>query len=52
MTGKKISCHMYQKSPDTGIILSFRSCELLEHEKINVEGYTRDLQCNQRLVSF
>ena len=30
---KKISCHWYQKSTDTGIILNFRSCALLQHKK-------------------
>ena len=30
---KKISCNWYQKSTDTGIILSFCSCATLQHNK-------------------
>ena len=31
-----ITCHWYQKPTDTGIILNFRSCALLQHKKKNV----------------
>ena len=33
-----ITCHWYQKSMDTGIILKFRSCALLQHKKNVIRG--------------
>ena len=30
---RKIRCHWYQKSTDTGIILNFRSCAPLQHKR-------------------
>ena len=35
---RKISCHWYQKSTDTGIILNFRSCAPLQHKRIVIKG--------------
>ena len=35
---RKISCHWYQKSTDTGIILNFRSCAPLQHKKNVIQG--------------
>ena len=35
---RKISCHWYQKSTDTGIILNFRSCALLQHKRNVIQG--------------
>ena len=35
---KKISCQWYQKSTDTVIIFSFRSCSPLKHKKNVVQG--------------
>ena len=35
---RKISCHCYQKSADTGIILNFRSCATLQHKKNVIQG--------------
>ena len=35
---RKISCHWCQKSTDTGIILNFRSCAPLQHERNVVQG--------------
>ena len=36
--GRKISCHWYQKSADTGITLNFCSCATLQHEKKVTQG--------------
>ena len=35
---RKISCHWYQKSTDTRIILNFRSCALLQHKRNVIQG--------------
>ena len=35
---RKISCHWYQKSTDTGIILNFRSCAPLQHIRNGIQG--------------
>ena len=35
---RKISCHCYQKSTDTGIILNFRSCAPLQHNRNVILG--------------
>ena len=35
---RKISCHWYQKSTDTGIILNFRSCAPLQHKRNVIQG--------------
>ena len=35
---RKISCHWYQKSTDTGIILNFRSCTPLQHKRNLIQG--------------
>ena len=35
---RNISCHWYQKSTDTGIILNFRSCASLQHKKKVIQG--------------
>ena len=35
---RKISCHWYQKTTDTGIILNFRSCAPLQHKKNVIQG--------------
>ena len=35
---RKISCHWYQKSTDIGIILNFRSCAPLKHERNVIQG--------------
>ena len=35
---RKISCHWYQKSTDTGIILNFRSCAPLQHKGNVIQG--------------
>ena len=35
---RKISCHWYQKSTDTGIILNFRSCAQLQHKRNVIQG--------------
>ena len=35
---RKISCHWYQNSTDTGIILNFRSCAPLQHKRNMIQG--------------
>ena len=35
---RKISCHWYQKSTDTCIILNFRSCAPLQHKRNVIQG--------------
>ena len=35
---KIITCHWYQKPTDTGIVLNFRSCALLQHKKNVIQG--------------
>ena len=35
---RKISCHWYQKSTDTGLILNFRSCAPLQHSRNVIQG--------------
>ena len=35
---RNISCHWYQKSTDTGIILNFRSCAPLQHKRNVIQG--------------
>ena len=35
---RKISCHWYQKSTDTGIILNFRSCASLQRKRNVIQG--------------
>ena len=35
---RKISCHWYQNSADTGIILNFRSCAPLQHKRNVIQG--------------
>ena len=35
---RKMSFHWYQKSTDTGIILNFRSCALLQHKRNVIQG--------------
>ena len=35
---RKISCHWYQKSTDTGITLNFRSCAPLQHKRNVIHG--------------
>ena len=36
--GRKISCHWYRKTTDTGIILKFRSCAPIQHKKNVIQG--------------
>ena len=35
---RKLSCHWYQKSTDTRIILNFRSCAPLQHKRNVIQG--------------
>ena len=48
-----ITCHWYQKSTDTGIIVNFRSCAPLQHKKNVVQGTVhRVFNANSNWLAF